>query len=396
MRMLALTATVLLGLAAAGGAQADSWMPPQPMISSSEDGRWYVIVEPVEGVRNARFRLVARAKGKPPRASLPRVQRDRASAGSPKLEPGDRLVATGSCTMPMEVRCLNGGKGLVLFENYGAIGFGHVLDVRDGKGKPRFTKKLIELFPSMDMTTFQRTVGSIWWYSGWWVDEEAGEVVLLWKGREDKAGVLRVRLKNGTTHAGKKTDVLARFSRGLEDERILALKQAVTWKLPGVTSAAADAFDDQAAPPLVRLHMAKLLIERGDARGKAFFASQARTGEGAARVFAVQHLPMALVTEAIPILKEAMRSEEKALRDASEYAFRHMAAKAVPTLIAMLEEAGAPATYRAGAAMALWNMPVEDALPAEAALAKAAKSKDKPVAYAAGHALERIRKHKGK
>lgn len=393
MRIASLALALVLALLSAIPAEADSWMAPRPMLASSLDGRWYVIVEPAEGTHNAMFRLVARAKGKPARTPILQAERN---AGSPKLEPGDRVVARGACTMPVEVRCLDAGKGFVLFENYGSIGFGTTLDVRDGKGRSVFTKTLKQLFPKLDMETFMRTVSSIWWYDAFWVDERAGDIVLLWKKRDNEHGVLRVALKDGAQRDGKPSDVLARIGHGTIDEQIKAIQVAGERKIDGLHDAVVAAFSHASVPVLVRLHAAFYLLGEGDKRGVDLFAASARSEDPAVRRYAVKYLPRAVGEQALPALREAMASDDRTLRDSAEYAFRHMGAKAVPTLIDMVSDERAAETYRAGAATALWNMPVEDALPAEDALAKAAQSTLKRLAYAAGHAVNRIREHKAK
>ncbi|MDF1699647.1 MAG: hypothetical protein P1V36_00615 [Planctomycetota bacterium] len=370
-------------------AGADSWRAPGPELASSEDGRWYVVVEPEDSYRDATFRLVARAKGAAPRRLLP------TATGPIAIDKGDRVVARGTCTMPMEVRCLNAGKGFVLFETYAQIGSGRAVDVHDGKGALRFTRSLYELLSEERRKTLSRTVSSVWWYSGWWIDESAQELVFLWRG-QDTGGVLRTTLKDGVTRDGAKTDVLPRLGKGSSRERRKALEQAIAWKLPGTLGAVVEAFEDQSAPMLARLHFAKYLLDRGDERGKAIFAAGAQSEELEVRRVAVKYLPLALGSGSLSLLKEAMRSKDRELRDSAEFAFRHMGALAVPTLIEMLGETVAPESYRTGAATALWNMPVEVTLPAEAALAKAAKSPLKSLARAASHAHRQIVKYKRK
>lgn len=241
-----------------------------------------------------------------------------------------------------------------------------------------------------------RSVSSIWWYDAFWVDEGAGDIVLLWKKRDKRHGVLRVALRDGAKRDGKTSDVLARIGHGTIDEQLKAIQVAGEWKLDGLRDAVVAAFMRADVPVLVRLHAALYLFDENDKRGVDLFAASARSEDLDVRRYAVQYLPRALGEKALPALREAMASDDRKLRDSAEYAFRHMGAAAVPTLIDMVSDTDASEAYRAGAATALWNMPVEDALPAEEALAKAAQSKLKRLAYAAGHAVNRIREHKAK
>ncbi|MDA1193825.1 MAG: hypothetical protein O2894_01435 [Planctomycetota bacterium] len=384
-------AAALLLLSPARPAGADSWIAPGPIGASSEDGRWYAIVQPVKNETDAEFLLVQRGQDRPARVFPGRGARDDTVPFKP--EPGDRLVARGACRMPLEVRCLTGGQGLVLFENYGSVGYGLSLDVRDGKGAPRFTKSLAQLFSAERRALFAESVSSIWWNRGFWVDEATGDVVLLWEGRESEGGVVRVALKDGAVRDGAKSDVLARFAVGDAAERIAALERALAWKLNGTLEAAAAAADRAATPPLARLHFGKYLIEQGDERARPLFAAGVRAADPEVASFAVQHLPLALGDGALPFLQEALRQDSPVLRNSAEYALRGMGSRAVPALIVMVGDTRESAAYRAGAATALWNMDVEASLPAEAALAEAAKSELPELAYAAGHALKQIREY---
>lgn len=386
----------LVVLTAMPPAEADSWMPPGPTLASSEDGRWYVVVEPAKNFRDATFRLVERAKDKPPRRLDDGPHRRGAQpAPSVALEEGDRLVASGPCLMPMEVRCLNDGKGFVLFETYGSIGTGRVVDVHDGAGSLRFSRTLPEILSAKRRETLMRTVSSVWWYAGWWVDEPAQELVFLWKGK-GAGGVIRMRLKDGVSRDGAKTDLLARLGRGSAEERIAALKQAADWDVPGTLGAVAAAFDDPTTPALARLHFARFLHDRGDERGTPLFVALARAEDLEARAYAIRHLGTLIGKDALPYLKEAMRAPERALQDSAEFALRHLGPVAVRTLIEMVGDAEAPASYRAGAATALWNMDVQHTLPAEEVLRKASTSPLERLAYAAGHALKQIEAYKAK
>src|SRR5205814_1490812 len=69
--------------------------------------------------------------------------------------------------------------------------------------------------------------------------------------------------------------------------------------------------------------------------------------------FALAHLPSVLGAEAIPLLKSAMRGESSEGWSAAMDGFADLGEKAVPSLVAMLTEAGQSADYRGGAAHTL-------------------------------------------
>jgi hypothetical protein len=386
--------TCLAVLVVAGSfmpAAADSWMAPTPKIASSEDGRWYVIVRPKPKFRGSEFLLVKRAEGQPARVGpLPE-----SAATGVSLPKGDKLVARGDCKTPVKIRCLNGGKGFLLFERYGAVGSGDSIQVRDGAGKVRFSRRLTALFGPERLKTFSSTVSSVWWYEALWIDEVTQDIVVIWRGGKG-GGVLRVALGDGKHRDAPATDILTRIGRGAAAEQIAALEQALEFKLAGAQEAVGQAFERSTTPPLARVHFAKYLLEQGDDRGKGYLAAGASSKELEVRQFAVQHLPLALGVGALPMLKAAMRDENRHVRNSAEFALRHMGRAAVPTLIDMISDESASEIYRAGAATALWNMETEHMLDAREALLKASESKLQKLAYAAKHASAKLRAYKPK
>jgi len=393
MRHCALVLPLLLALPIlAVPAAADSWMAPIPKLVASEDGRWYAIVEPHESWGEARFQLVRRAKGKPPREAPSRSRGTSDDAVRLEPESGDVVVAKGDAGfMPMEVRCLDGGKGFVLFETYANIGYQTVLQRHDAQGKVLWKRSLGDLFRPEQIERFLHTVSSIWWYEGVWIDEEAGDVVIAHKGEAGR-GVVRVALATGKHRAGKPTDLLRQIGRGSAQERIEALASASEWKLDGLLEVVQAAFAKTTTPALARLHFAVHLQAAGDEGGKEFAVACARSDNPPdVRCFAVQNLSRFLpAAEAMPHFVDAMRAKDDAVWRAAEEALRGLGAAAVGTLAAMILDEKESERYRAGAATALWNMgaPAAPALPA---LEKAAKCGLPTVEYAAKHAIEHIR-----
>ena len=137
-----------------------------------------------------------------------------------------------------------------------------------------------------------------------------------------------------------------------------------------------------------------LITGKSGRMGQALLQAAAQEGQpNDVRAYAVKHLPSLIGNQALPTMMAAMRSESSEVWCAAEEGLRNMGIEAVQTLIEMISDESATEHYREGAATALWNMNVVYTLPAQAALEKAAGSKYKKLAYAAGHALSQIRKH---
>ena len=355
MRPSSLLVLLLMACGLASRAHPDSWFPPAPQQVMSEDGRWYVIVQTTEGYENPTFQLVRRAAGKPPPPPPPAYDRYMEKPPVLKPEPGDEVVARGPCKIPMGVKCLDGGKGFVLFDTYGRVGDGTVLEVYDGTGKRRWSRTLADLFEPEIRATFRRSASSTWWSETMWVDEPRQEIVIVWRG-SGAPQVVRLALADGRWRQGAHADLLTRIGRGSGGEQVAALDLATKLALPGLLPAVQQAFAEARTPPWARVHFAKFLDEAGDPAGRGYLAAAAQEGmPGDVRAFALKYVPAVLGLEALPTLREAMRSED----------------------------------------YALWNMPVEDTLAAREALEKAAKSKHGKLAYAAKQALKQILEHLG-
>ncbi len=385
--LLAAACLVLLALAGPD-ARADSWGPPQPMLASSEDGRWYVISNPGDDYRTGRLLLVRRAPGKAPRGPL-YGSGDVFEQAAP-IEPseGDVVVARADGHMPMDVRCLNGGQGFVLFDTHGGVGTGIVLARYDGEGRRLWTRKLPDLFTPLQIQGFTHTVSSIWWSSGLWIDEAQGAVIVVYELLGPQ--LLEVDLATGRHQAGDRACLLPRFGRGTFKERLLALDTAARVRPPGLLDAARAGYAVADLPPAIRMRLAVLMAEEGDDSGAEFVLAHVAQGKPKAlRTFAVKSLPVLLGEDALPHLRDAMRGEADEAWHAAMQGFQRLGAAAIPTLVEMLGEEGESSDYRGGAASVLGDLALV-ARPAVPALLDAARTAPEYVANAALNALVEI------
>ena len=374
-------------------AHADSWMMPQPMLSVSRDGRWYVIVqsESGKGFGDVRFQLVRRAPGALPREVPPAPWQGRGETPRFQVDSGDVVVARGTCHTPIRLRCLDGGKGFVLFETHGGVGGRNVLECRDGSGAVRWVRGLVDLFaPEVILNEFMHTVSSIWWYDDLWIDQARDEIGIVTK-RKAGPGLLRVALSDGSHRSMEAKALLRPLAGGTAAERLLALRTARALEVPGLPVVARAAFAATDTPPLARAHLGMYLHARGDTDAAAFVLDAAKPGtEMEVRRFAVAQLSELRGAKAIPLLERALADEDAGVRDAAQQGFVQLGAQAVDALVGILRDETQSLDARIGAVHALWNMTwqAERALPA---LARLGPGDDRRLVRAAEQAGDTIR-----
>ncbi len=367
MRRVAKAAAALAAALAAlapGEAGADSWgpFPDQRVVSS--DGRHYAIVREAKEKGVVEFEIHERGGGRPPleparesSSSNPRVK----SAAAAVAEPGDPLVGSGVLPhAPLEVLVPNGGKSLVLFENYGRIGSGNCVTVVDREGRIRASARLADLFDSGTIAGFPRSVSSIWWYEGVFLAEEKGVVVLVAAG-----DLLRAVRLDGGVDAAPRPGILIDgiLSRG-DATRRLALDVASRLRPEGLASAAARVLSDPSAPLATRARAAVALKAVGDDSGAGTIVEASRKGAPKeAREYALARLAEFVPRdEALLRFRDAMRGKADDGWSAAQEGFVSIGAAAVPVLRQMLGESGESPDYRGGAAHALRRIGSEEAI----------------------------------
>jgi hypothetical protein len=168
---------------------------------------------------------------------------------------GERPLAKGKLVqLPLEVHVLSDGSGAVLFEKYGEVGRGATLAFLAADGALRFKLKLEEAIPGGSAGA-QRSVSSIWWSRGWWVDEPRGKAVLVARN----GVVSEVDLATGRNEKPPKAAVFHGFE--LAWARDLALEVAVELKPEGLLAAAALLVADPDLSATTRLRAA-VAVER--------------------------------------------------------------------------------------------------------------------------------------
>jgi hypothetical protein len=361
-----------------GPIRADSWGPYDERRDVSPGGRHYVVARfPKDGP--LRLELCRRREGAAP---LEPARRDDDHPAPVVRDPEDALVAAFDPEdAPLEMRVLDAEPAAVLFEKYGNVGFGTSLALLDGTGKLRWSLQLTDLFPPQRVREFGRTVSSIWWWQGWWIDEDRGKVVLVAEG-----GLIReVDLGTGKVEAAGAEVLLTRVGKGPVDDQRTALEIAASLKPPGLAEKARAIALDEKADPSLRLGAA---VAHHAVTGKPLvpdlFRKYAAAGAPAElRPYAVGNLGAMLGEEALPLLRDAMRGPATDVWHPAQEAFASLGEKAVPTLVEMLLDPQGTPDQRGGAAHALGEIRSPKALDA---LLEATRKADEYTANAAVNA----------
>lgn len=345
----------LAAITASVPATRDSWGPFTPKRVVAPDGKTYVVVRETKKNFHLRFELCTRRPGVAPiKPAEGRFLHHGAKPDPSRRDPKDKLTAEGKIDqLPLDVRVLNGGRGFVLFEKHGGVGYGKTLIYVNGKGEVAWSKTLEQLFGAVPAKS-KFSVSSIWWNRGWWIDHRAHTVFLSTVGDE----LREVSLTDGSAEAPAFGRLLATCESGVPDAKRQALelisrREADERKLatPIAMSLARDERQDLG----VRLRAA-VVLARAKSRvdhTKMMLAACASHQPEAIRRYAARHLVDLLGTDAIPYLRKMMRGKATAVWHDCQKAFVALGDQAVPTLLEMLADGKESPDHRGGAAHAL-------------------------------------------
>ena len=343
-----------------------SWEPFAARREVSPGGRHYAVLGPSRDGKGVRYELVRRREGAaplPPARALPVTASPAEKPPDIERDPADATVASGDLPqLPFQVRVLDREPGLVLFEQYGALGRGDALALLGPDGRFRWRLALGDLFRAEAVAKFPREGSDVWWFEAWWVDEERGVVVLCAVG--DHLG--EVALADGKVRKADPAVLLSRAASGPPEDRVAAMEIAARLLPPGVEALAAKVLSDPDAPPALRIRAAAALQRKtGEVVAQDLVArALARGVDPAARVYAAQVAGELLGEGAIPLLREVLRGEaDEAWRPAMA-SLVEIGPKAIPVLVEMLGEKDQSLDYRGGAASVLGLLRAEAALPA--------------------------------
>ncbi|MCA8978047.1 MAG: HEAT repeat domain-containing protein [Planctomycetes bacterium] len=354
---------VIISAAVARPVPPDSWVAFSNQRVVSPSGMRYVVVK--KAGRGITYELCQRAAGAAAMTAAAVSSTEKEPKVSIERDPADRLVASGKVAqLPYRIFVPDGFDGFLLFENYGGIGHGQSVIWIDGAGQEAVSLKLTDIFGVVPEQA-TRTVSSIWWNEAVWIDEAAGSIVVVAVGDE----VRTIALADGAVATPDRDRILSWIATGSTAARSAALELVGRGEKSLLDAAAPIAvrlFHDDGEPMALRLRAAVMLSQAGApvAAEPLFQAARAEGQPEELRRYAVANLTCVLGDKALPVLRELMRGKAGALWGDCMQSFVRHGEAAVPTLIAMLGEAGESADYRGGAAHALGKIKSERALDA--------------------------------
>ncbi|MCK6479774.1 MAG: hypothetical protein L6R43_06395, partial [Planctomycetes bacterium] len=153
---------VVLGIK--GRCNADIWDSDAVRLVVSDSGEYYMIAETTndDAVSLGLWKVLR--GGSAPVAGGWDSWDEAERGGCQVRSSGDTMIWKISHEqIPVDIKVLDGGRGVVLFEKHGAIGFGDSLTLIGGNGTIQWKRKLNEIM-SRVITSSVGVTGSIWWY----------------------------------------------------------------------------------------------------------------------------------------------------------------------------------------------------------------------------------------
>ena len=306
---------VLTLLLVVGTATADSWEPYGPRRVVSPSGKYYAVAYVPQRHGPSipwlvRLRLYERREGF---AALPAVvagwdaryakPHERRSV---EADPGDKLIADATLkAKPYEMFVLDSEPAVVFYESYGRVGRKTTLALLRADGKLKWELALNDLFSDEKIRGFKRSVSSIWWAQGWWVDEVRGRVLVC-----SKNGDLRsIALADGAVTRLDPEALARTLDTGTVDDKAAVLELAAGVWFDGLAERARALAQDETAPPALRLRAAVAVYRaKKEALLRPRFLYHAIMAKDIAlRAYALGHAGHMCGAEAMPALLSTRR-----------------------------------------------------------------------------------------
>jgi HEAT repeat protein len=218
------------------------------------------------------------------------------------------------------------------------------------------------------------------WLVAAWIDDEARSFVLL----DSTDALVSIELETGARTKGSPALLAEALRHGPLEARLRIAETLASRPNENLHPELRTLLGDRTQPSALRLRLATALRALGDSAGRDVVVAAATDPKDAARAYAIGSLPAFIGTEALPILRDAMRG--KAAGETwgmAQQAFMKLGEESVPTLLTMLAEKRETPDYRGGAADALGGIKSSKALPA---LLEAVADTDEYVANSAVNA----------
>ncbi len=372
---------------AAGSTSMDRWPPFADRRDASTSGQRYVLVHEAKQ-RGIRYELCERGRGEPPAKSANESDVKAGRADGLAVGAKDRVIAAGQINkLPYDVRVFDKSGGFVLFDTYYTLGKGHVVSYVNDAGEVVLEKSLKDLFGGVPDGA-KRTVSSIWWSKGWFLDDRRGSIVVVAVGDQ----IREIAIKDGAITTPSLPTMLTWLRHGTEASRSMifdAIAEQPSEDLKVACSTVVGIAHDNKQPLGLRLRAVVVLARAGDpADLEALFLQSVEPDVPPdERSYAIAHLPVILGDRAMPALRTALRAPDAVPWIAGQDGWVGLGEVAVPELCRMLLNRKESAQFRRGAAAALERLGFKAAVDP---LLKAASDPEESVANSAVNAVIQI------
>ncbi|MEM7516732.1 MAG: HEAT repeat domain-containing protein, partial [Planctomycetota bacterium] len=241
----------------------------------------------------------------------------------------------------------------------GRIGYGQSITTINAAGEVVTTCTLADLFTEEERAGLLHTVSSYRWLQEAWIDEDAGEVIVLGGGKFFAASFETPNLR-----AAGDAELIRALEHGGERGAQIALELLHAQKLESLRHLYEGLYAED-RPLATRLRAGLALAQLGDNRAASLFtATVSEPGKIDAEDlrFALKHLRVVLGEKGLPLLRASMRGPAGKAWSAAIEGFVNYGEAALPMLIEMLREIEESNDYRGGAANALQNIGSKAAL----------------------------------
>jgi hypothetical protein len=276
------------------------------------------------------------------------------------------------------------GKGIVTLDVYGFNNLGlkpgeNDVVIYSLAGQPLHRIARTGLFDATDRATFPRLDGVLSWLGPAWLDEDRNDLVIVGYTTRDKPGVrpiITVHMASGLVERGGPRLIDRAISERNRSALADALDLAKEMKLAGTKAVWPGILDDEGLTLEQRLRSAVLLASFGDHRGAKLVSTTAILGaeepaiaQKSAReedvYYAIEHLTELVSDDALPTLKKVLSKSLGTYHFALIDAFKSLGRKAVPTLVAVLEDdQDLDAQLDAATCLGFMGPQAEEAIPA--------------------------------
>ncbi len=335
-------------------ASADSYAPFTNYRAVDATGEYYVVLKRRSQTApgfplSVDFEIAKRNNGSPPVLAFnERSAKSKLPGDGAQVRPGDTIIGKGTLDRaPRHIVISSTGLGFVGVDvyghNFGELRNGAALVIVSIDGTIRHRKNLIDLFSAVEVGTFMRSTGSVWWSGYSWIDEKSKQVVIVSERSEPgrKRLFRTVDIESGEVRSGTSELVTIALRDRIPSAIEPAIELAAELKLSAAAPDLAMILDSDSLSLMTRLRAASALARRGNYQGREMVRKAVldHNVDNATRITAIRYVPYMLGDDAAKVLCELLRQGDDSIRSEAALAMRDVsAATANPLLVEIVRK----------------------------------------------------------